>query len=179
MEKGISHWLDISVIVLYFLFVLLVGIWSLYRSNRSSVKGYFLAGRDMLWWPVGASLFASNIGSEHFIGLAGTGAASGIAVVMYEWMSMPLVLLLSWIFLPVYITAGVYTLPEYLQKRFGGNRLRIYMSCLALALYIATKIAVSILAGALFIQLALGWDMYISIVFLLLITCAYTVLGKK
>ncbi|KAJ8300675.1 hypothetical protein KUTeg_022194 [Tegillarca granosa] len=126
---------------------------------------------------VGASLFSSNIGSEHFVGLAGTGAASGIAIVSYEWMSMPLVLCLAWLFLPVYISAGVYTLPEFLEKRFGGQRIRIYMSILALVLYIVTKLAVSIFAGALFIQLALGWDMYLSIAALLVITGLYTILG--
>lgn len=176
-EVGLHHWGDILVVVVYFLLVLAVGFWSLWRPNRGSVRSYFLAGRSMVWWPVGASLFSSNIGSEHFVGLAGTGAASGIAIVLYEWFSMPLVLLLGWLFLPVYISAGVYTLPEYLQKRFGGQRLRIYLSVLAIILYVITKLAVSIFAGALFIQLSLGWDMYISIVALLIVTGLYTVLG--
>ncbi|XP_064617111.1 sodium/myo-inositol cotransporter 2-like [Liolophura sinensis] len=175
--RGLDHWGDIAVVASYFVFVLMVGLWSLWRPNRGSVQGYFLAGRSMHWFPVGASLFASNIGSEHFVGLAGTGAASGIAIVIYEWSSMPLVMALAWLFLPVYISAGVFTLPEYLGKRFGGQRLQIYLSALALVLYIVTKIAVSIYAGALFIQLALGWDMYISIAALLAVTGLYTVLG--
>lgn len=176
-QPGLNHWGDVFVVVVYFILVLAVGFWSLCRPNRGSVRSYFLAGRSMTWLPVGASLFSSNIGSEHFVGLAGTGAASGIAIVLYEWFSMPLVLLLSWLFLPVYISAGVYTLPEYLQKRFGGQRLRIYLSVLAIVMYIITKLAVTIFAGALFIQLSLGWDMYISIVALLLVTGFYTVLG--
>ncbi|XP_064649612.1 sodium/mannose cotransporter SLC5A10-like [Lineus longissimus] len=176
-QKGLDHWADILVLVIYFAVVLAVGLWSLCRKNRGSLKGYFLAGRNIPWWPVGASLFSSNIGSEHFIGLAGTGAASGIAVVLYEWASLPLLIILSWLFLPVYVTSGVYTLPEYLGKRFGGQRLRIYLSVLALVLYIITKLAVCIYAGALFIQLALGWDMYLSIVVLLIITGIFTVLG--
>ncbi|GFO49601.1 sodium/glucose cotransporter 4 [Plakobranchus ocellatus] len=126
---------------------------------------------------VGASLFSSNIGSEHFVGLAGTGAAAGIAMILYEWSSMLLVICLAWFFLPVYVSAGVYTLPEYMAKRFGGSRLRIYLSCLSLILYIFTKLAVSIYAGALFINLALGWDMYLSIAGILCITGLYTVLG--
>merc|ERR1719239_271701 len=131
----------------------------------------------MKWFPVGASLFSSNIGSEHFVGLAGTGAAAGIAMVLYEWASMLLVIVLAWLFLPVYVSAGVYTLPEYMSKRFGGARLRVYLSCLSLVLYIFTKLAVSIYAGGLFIKLALGWDMYLSIAGLLLITGLYTVMG--
>lgn len=176
-KPGLNHWGDITVVVVYFVLVLAVGFWSLFRPNRGTVKSYFLAGRSMVWFPVGASLFSSNIGSEHFVGLAGTGAAGGIAIVLYEWMSMPLAMLLSWLFLPVYISAGVYTLPEYLKKRFGGQRLRVYLSVFAIVLYIITKLAVSIFAGALFIQLSLGWDMYISIVALLLVTGIYTVLG--
>lgn len=174
---GISHWGDICVISVYFLAVLAVGLWSLCRPNRGSVKSYFLAGRNMKWFPVGASLFSSNIGSEHFVGLAGTGAAAGIAMVLYEWSSMILVICLAWIFLPVYVSSGVYTLPEYMAKRFGGTRLRVYLSCLSLVLYIVTKLAVSIYAGALFINLSLGWDMYLSIAGLLCITGLYTVLG--
>ncbi|XP_046558291.1 sodium/glucose cotransporter 5-like [Haliotis rubra] len=174
---GLEHWGDITILVGYFLIVLAVGLWSLCRPDRGSVKSYFLAGRSMTWFPVGASLFSSNIGSEHFVGLAGTGAAAGIAMVSYEWMSMPLVLCLGWLFLPVYTSAGVYTLPEYMEKRFGGQRLRLYLSVLSLVLYIVTKLAVSIYAGGLFIKLALGWNMYISIVGLLVITGIYTILG--
>ncbi|XP_075914736.1 sodium/glucose cotransporter 2-like [Petromyzon marinus] len=97
---------DIGVIVLYFVIVVGVGIWSMRRTNRSTVGGYFLAGRNMKWWTVGASLFASNIGSGHFVGLAGTGAASGVAVAGFEWNALFLVLLLGWLFVPVYLTAG-------------------------------------------------------------------------
>ncbi|XP_062577224.1 sodium/glucose cotransporter 4-like [Saccostrea cucullata] len=176
-SRGLDHWSDIVVVVIYFVGVLGVGLWTVFRGNRGSVNSYFLAGRSLTWFPVGASLFSSNIGSEHFVGLAGTGAAAGIAMISYEWASMPLVLLLAWLFLPVYISAGVYTLPEYMEKRFGGHRIRIYLSVLALILYIVTKLAVSIFAGALFIQLALGWNMYVSIVALLVTTGIYTILG--
>uniref|UniRef100_A0A8C4N5R7 Sodium/myo-inositol cotransporter 2 n=1 Tax=Eptatretus burgeri TaxID=7764 RepID=A0A8C4N5R7_EPTBU len=98
---------DISVLVLYFIFVLLVGLWSMWRTKRDTVEGYFLAGKDMVWWPVGASLFASNVGSGHFMGLAGSGAASGIAVGAYELNGMFIVLLLAWVFLPIYIASRV------------------------------------------------------------------------
>ena len=91
---------------------------------------------------VGASLFASNIGSDHFIGLAGSGAASGISVGAYEINSMFALSLLGWIFLPVFVASGVATLPEYMNKRYGGNRIRVYLSILSLVLYIFTKISV-------------------------------------
>lgn len=82
---GLDHWSDIVVVVIYFIGVLGVGLWTVFRGNRGSVNSYFLAGRSLSWFPVGASLFSSNIGSEHFVGLAGTGAAAGIAMISYEW----------------------------------------------------------------------------------------------
>ncbi|KAG8557479.1 hypothetical protein GDO81_016643 [Engystomops pustulosus] len=149
----------------------------MWRTKRGTVKGYFLAGKDMVWWPVGASLFASNVGSGHFIGLAGSGAASGIAVNAYEWNGLFCVLVLAWLFLPIYLSAGVTTMPEYLQKRFGGKRIQIYLAILYLFIYIFTKISVDIYAGALFIQQALHWDLYVAVIGLLVITAIYTVAG--
>ncbi|KAI1883938.1 hypothetical protein AGOR_G00221230 [Albula goreensis] len=133
---------DIVVLVLYFLFVMAVGLWSMWKTKRSTVDGYFLAGKNMVWWPVGASLFASNVGSGHFIGLAGSGAAAGIGVTAYEWNGMLMVLLLGWVFLPIYI----------------ASRVDMY-------------------AGAVFIQQALHWDLYLAVILLLVITALYTVAG--
>ncbi|NWI55458.1 SC5AB protein, partial [Calyptomena viridis] len=169
--------IDITVLVLYFLFVLAVGLWSMWKTQRSTVKGYFLAGGQMVWWPVGASLFASNVGSGHFIGLAGSGAASGIAATAYEWNGMFCVLVLAWLFLPIYIASGVTTMPEYLRKRFGGKRIQVFLAILYLFIYIFTKISVDMYAGALFIQQALNWDLYIAVAGLLAITAVYTVSG--
>ncbi|XP_076000030.1 sodium/glucose cotransporter 2 isoform X3 [Genypterus blacodes] len=149
----------------------------MFRTNRGTVGGYFLAGRSMTWWPVGASLFASNIGSGHFVGLAGTGAASGIAVGAFEWNALFIVLLLGWLFVPVYLTAGVITMPQYLKKRFGGTRISLYLSIISLFLYIFTKISVDMFSGAVFIQQALGWNIYVAVIALLFITALYTVTG--
>ncbi|XP_043542762.1 sodium/glucose cotransporter 1 [Chiloscyllium plagiosum] len=168
---------DISVIVIYFLVVLAVGIWAMVRSNRGTVGGFFLAGRSMIWWPIGASLFASNIGSGHFVGLAGNGAAGGIATGGFEWNALVIVIILGWLFVPIYIRAGVVTMPEYLKKRFGGNRIRIYLSVLSLCLYIFTKISADMFSGAIFIREALGLNLYVAVVILLSITALYTVTG--
>ncbi|XP_076196362.1 sodium/glucose cotransporter 4 isoform X3 [Aptenodytes patagonicus] len=131
----------------------------------------------MTWWPIGASLMSSNVGSGLFIGLAGTGAAGGLAVGGFEWNATWALLALGWIFVPVYIAAGVVTMPEYLQKRFGGQRIQIYMSILSLILYIFTKISTDIFSGALFIQISLGWNLYLSTVVLLAVTAVYTIAG--
>uniref|UniRef100_A0A8C8B1G6 Solute carrier family 5 member 9 n=1 Tax=Otus sunia TaxID=257818 RepID=A0A8C8B1G6_9STRI len=147
------------------------------RASRGTIGGYFLAGRSMTWWPIGASLMSSNVGSGLFIGLAGTGAAGGLAVGGFEWNATWALLALGWIFVPVYIAAGVVTMPEYLQKRFGGQRIQIYMSVLSLILYIFTKISTDIFSGALFIQISLGWNLYLSTVVLLAVTAVYTIAG--
>ncbi|XP_006867248.1 PREDICTED: sodium/myo-inositol cotransporter 2 isoform X1 [Chrysochloris asiatica] len=168
---------DIAVLVLYFLFVLAVGLWSTVRTKRDTVKGYFLAGGDMVWWPVGASLFASNVGSGHFVGLAGSGAAVGISVAAYEFSGLFSVLMLAWVFLPIYIAGQVSTMPEYLRKRFGGNRIPITLAVLYLFIYIFTKISVDMYAGAIFIQQSLNLDLYLAITGLLAITAVYTIAG--
>ncbi|XP_014675525.1 PREDICTED: sodium/myo-inositol cotransporter-like [Priapulus caudatus] len=168
---------DITVIVIYFGLVLGAGLLSMLRSNRGTVSGYFLAGRMMIWLPVGASIFASNIGSEHFVGLAGSGAASGLGVGAFELNALVVVQLLGWIFLPVYIACGASTLPEYMHMRFGGKRLRVYLSCLSMLLYIFTKISVNLFSGSIFIQQSLGWNLYWSIFLLLGLTALCTVTG--
>nr|XP_023417574.1 sodium/glucose cotransporter 4-like isoform X4 [Cavia porcellus] len=159
------------------------------RANRGTIGGYFLAGRSMSWWPIGASLMSSNVGSGLFIGLAGTGAAGGLAVGGFEWNVRKLswllqdneatflLVALGWIFVPVYIAAGVVTTPQYLKKRFGGERIQVYMSVLSLILYIFTKISTDIFSGALFIQMALGWNLYLSTGILLVVTAIYTITG--
>ncbi|XP_012970277.1 sodium/glucose cotransporter 4 [Mesocricetus auratus] len=178
LDSGVSlHAYDILVVVIYFVFVLAVGIWSSVRASRGTIGGYFLAGRSMTWWPIGASLMSSNVGSGLFIGLAGTGAAGGLAVGGFEWNATWLLLALGWIFVPVYIAAGMVTMPQYLKKRFGGQRIQVYMSVLSLILYIFTKISTDIFSGAIFIQMALGWNLYLSTVILLVVTAVYTIAG--
>ncbi|XP_039586768.1 sodium/nucleoside cotransporter-like, partial [Passer montanus] len=181
---GADPW-DLGVIGGYFLLVMAVGLWTLRRRGGRSLSGYFLAGRSMTWAPVGASLFASNIGSGHFVGLAGTGAAGGIAVGGFEWS-------VSRDVAAVYRMAGtgaaggiavggfewsVSTMPEYLGRRFGGGRIRLYLALLSLGLYVSTKISVDMYSGALFIREALGWDLYGSVGALLGVTALYTVTG--
>ncbi|XP_076800520.1 sodium/glucose cotransporter 1-like [Clavelina lepadiformis] len=168
---------DIGVIVAYFVVILGVGIWAMCRTNRGNINGFFLAGRDITWFPVGASLYSSNIGSGHFVGLAGTGAAAGIATGAFEWNAMITLLVLGWVFAPIYIASGVVTMPEYLRERFGGQRIRMFLSTLSLILYIFTKISADLFAGAIFIEEAIGLNLYLAICALLAITALYTITG--
>ncbi|XP_060945107.1 sodium/mannose cotransporter SLC5A10 isoform X2 [Limanda limanda] len=129
----------------------------------------------MAWWPIGASLFASSEGSGLFIGLAGTGAAGGIAVTGFEWNATYVLLALAWVFVPVYISSGIVTMPEYLGRRFGGERIRTYLAVLSLLLSVFTKISTDLYSGALFVQVCLGWNLYLSTVLMLVVTALYTI----
>ncbi|XP_070255380.1 sodium/glucose cotransporter 1-like [Myotis yumanensis] len=161
----------------YLLLVLAVAMWAILTSSRGNIEDFFLAGRSLAWWLIGASLFASNIGPTHFMGLAGTGAASGIAVGAFEWNSPFLLFALGWIFSPIYIKAGVVTMPEYLRKRFGGSRIQFLLAILYLFLYLLQKISVEICTGAMFMGLVLGLDVYQATMVLMTITGVYMITG--
>lgn len=131
----------------------------------------------MHWLPVGTSLFASNIGSGHFIGLAGAGAHSGLGVASFELGAMFICLLLGWLFVPVYTASGASTMPGYLRKRFGGARIRIYLSSLSLVLAIFTKASADLYSGAIFIKQSLNLDLYSSVTVLLLVSALNSIGG--
>ncbi|XP_006908490.1 sodium/glucose cotransporter 5 isoform X3 [Pteropus alecto] len=166
---------DIIVIVVYFALNVAVGIWASCRASRNTVTGYFLASRDMTWWPIGASLFASSEGSGLFIGLAGSGAAGGLAVAGFEWNATYVLLALAWVFVPIYISSEIVTMPEYIEKRYGGQRIRMYLSVLSLLMSVFTKISIDLYAGALFVHICLGWNFYLSTILVLIITALYTI----
>ncbi|XP_045675757.1 sodium/glucose cotransporter 1-like [Phyllostomus hastatus] len=146
-------------------------------SSRGTVEDFFLAGRNLAWWLTGASLFASNTGTAHFMGLAGTAATSGVAIGASEWNAPFLLCILGWVFSPIYIKAGVVTMPEYLRKRFGGCRIQILLATLHLFLYIFHKISVEICTGAMFMRLVLGLDIYLVTIVLVTITGINTITG--
>jgi SSS family solute:Na+ symporter len=139
------HNFDWIVIALYFLILAAIAWWSSKKQN--STKDYFLAGRHAAWFIVGASLFASNIGSEHIVGLAGNGATSGMAMAHYELHAWIMVLL-AWVFVPFYYKSGVFTMPEFLERRFD-SRSRWTLSIVSLITYVFTKVSVTVYAGAL------------------------------
>src|SRR5437660_4890271 len=132
------------MIAAYFGVLLGLTWWTILRG-RQTADDYFLAGRNLGWWIVGASIFASNIGSEHIVGLAGSGAADGVALAHYELHAWCL-LVLAWVFVPFYMRSRVYTMPEFLERRFSPAS-RWMLSGISLVAYVLTKIAVGIFAG--------------------------------
>lgn len=140
--------LDWIVVTLYFAGLIGVVWWS--SKKQDTTKDYFLAGRNIGWFAIGASLFASNIGSEHVVGLAGQGATSGMAMAHYELHAWIMVLL-AWVFVPFYYRTAVYTVPQFLEKRFNVTA-RLILSVVSLIAYVFTKVSVTVYAGALVFQ---------------------------
>ena len=171
--KGLDS-LDWIVIVLYFLILLGVAWWVI-KQKQKNTEDYFLAGRNIGWFMVGASIFASNIGSEHVVGLAGNGAGDKMPLLIYE-MHAWIVLMLGWVFLPFYARSGVFTMPEFLEKRFD-SRSRWVLSVVSLVAYILTKVSVTIYAGGVVVSALLGIPFWIGAVATVVLTGLYTILG--
>jgi SSS family solute:Na+ symporter len=157
------------------LLVLVIGL-AVSRNKESSIKEYFLAGKNLGWFAIGASLFATNISSEHLVGLAGAGSVHGFSVGHFEWLAAIILLLLGWYFAPIFLKANVNTVPQFFGKRFD-DRSRIYLTIVSVFTYLFTKIGVTLFAGGLVLREVLGWNMYTSVIFIVLITGLYTVIG--
>jgi len=164
-------WVSIGI---YFLVLVGIVIWVV-RKKQANTEDYFLAGRNVGWFVVGASIFASNIGSEHVVGLAGAGAGNKLPMLIYEIQAW-VVLLLGWVFLPFYARSGVFTMPEFLEKRFDA-RSRWVLSVFSIIAYVLTKISVTIYAGGIVVSALLGIDFWTGAIATVLLTGLYTVLG--
>jgi SSS family solute:Na+ symporter len=170
--------IDWVVIGLYFLLIFGGAVYATWRERRSSETSadYFLAGRDCGWFIIGASLFASNIGSEHLVGLAGTGAASGVAVAQFEILAAFMLLLLGWVFVPFYLRSGVYTMPEFLERRYSPAA-RWYLAVVSIIGYVLTKISVTIAAGGIVFEALMGIDFWTGALVVVIATGIYTIFG--
>jgi SSS family solute:Na+ symporter len=166
--------LDVAIIVVYFVIIFGIGL-HFARRSRSS-EGYFLAGRDVGWFAIGASLFVSNISTEHFIGLAGSGATSGLAVGHFEWLACLILLVLGWVFVPFYLRSNVFTMPEFLERRFNRS-CSVYLAAVSILAYIFTKISVHLYAAAIVLERVVGWDPLTAAVVLVVATGVYTIIG--
>ncbi len=172
--------LDWLVILAYFTILAIVVWWS--SKKQDTTEDYFLAGRNIGWFAVGASLFASNIGSEHIVGLAGSGATRGMAMAHWELHAWIMVML-GWVFVPFYYRSGVFTMPEFLERRFD-SKTRWLLSCVSLVAYVFTKVSVTVYAGAKVFQ-ALLPDLFstpetafwVGAITTVILTGVYTVFG--
>ena len=165
---------DIAIIAVYFLIVFGIGFY-FSRKERTSTD-YFLASRSVGWFAIGASLFVSNISTEHFIGLAGSGASTGLAVGHFEWLACLILLVLGWVFVPFYLRSNVFTMPEFLERRFSRN-CAVYLASISIIAYVFTKISVHLYAAAVVLERVVGWSPLTAAVILVVATGIYTVAG--
>ncbi len=172
---------DWLVIALYFLVIAAIAIWSIMKRNNSA-QDYFLAGKNLGWFVIGSSIFASNIGSEHLVGLAGSGATDGVAMAHYELQAWCLIVL-AWVLMPFYLRSKVFTMPEFLERRFSA-RARTVLSAISLIAYILTKLAVGVYAGGMVFNALIpemnfmGLDSFwIGSILIIVLTGIYTALG--
>jgi solute:Na+ symporter, SSS family len=166
--------LDLAIIVVYFIIVFAIGFYFA-RKERTSTD-YFLAGRDIGWFFIGASLFVSNISTEHFIGLSGTGASSGLAVGHFEWLACLILLILGWVFVPFYLRSNVFTMPEFLERRFS-RQCAVYLAAISIIAYIFTKISVQLYAASVVLERIAGWSLVKTAIVLVIATGIYTIAG--
>jgi solute:Na+ symporter, SSS family len=175
---GTLDWIVLGIFCLGLIGIL---VWVSKQKDNTSAD-YFLAGRDATWLAIGSSIFASNIGSEHLVGLAGAGASSGMAMAHWE-MHGWLILILGWFFVPFYARSGVFTMPEFLEKRYNKQS-RSFLSIISLVSYVLTKVAVTVYAGGIVFKQVFGIEsifgidfFWISAVGLVVITGLYTTIG--
>jgi len=166
--------IDLVIIGIYFLIIFSIGLY--FALKERTTTDYFLASRNIGWFAIGASLFVSNISTEHFIGLAGSGASSGMAVGHFEWLACLILLLLGWVFVPFYLRSNVFTMPEFLERRFN-RQCAVYLASISIIAYILTKISVHLWAAAIVLERVVGWSPMKAAIILVIATGIYTIAG--
>ncbi len=173
------HLIDYSIVLGYFALVFGVAMFSSRQRKKgeeASSSEYFLGGRSLGWFAIGASLFASNIGSEHLVGLAGAGASGDFPAAQFEILAALILILLGWLFVPFYLKSGVFTMPEFLERRYDSWS-RGYLSWVSIVSYVLTKISVTIAAGGIIFTSLLGIDFWTGAIVVVVATGIYTLFG--
>ncbi len=171
------NFIDFTIIAFYFAIILWIARWAASKKDNSEFSSvdYFLAGRNQGWLVIGASLFASNIGSEIILGVSGAGARADMPMANFEILASLVLILFGWVFVPFYLRSGIYTMPEFLEKRYS-TACRNYLSVVSVLAYVITKISLIIFAGALVFEV-LGIPFWTGAIITVVVTGLYTVLG--
>ena len=172
--------IDLVIIAAYFIVVFLLAGWVTIQERRAKAQNYgsqdyFLGGKNLGWFVIGASLFASNIGSEHLVGLAGSGARGDMPAAQFELLASLILMLLGWVFVPFYIKSCVFTMPEFLERRYSSGA-RTYLSVISIVAYVMTKISITIFAGALVFEV-MGVPFWTGAMIVVIATGIYTIFG--
>lgn len=177
MTTGFGFW-DYFVFIAYAILILGVGLWVSRdkKGHQKNAEDYFLASKSLPWWAIGASLIAANISAEQFIGMSGSGFVVGLAIASYEWMAAITLVIVAKYFLPIFIEKGIYTIPEFIEKRYSSN-LKTILAVFWLALYIFINLTTVLFLGGLAIETIMGIDMIYAIIGLALFAAAYSLYG--
>jgi SSS family solute:Na+ symporter len=170
--------IDYIVFAAYAALILGVGLWVSREKEgvQKNAEDYFLASKSLPWWAIGSSLIAANISAEQFIGMSGSGFALGLAIASYEWMAAFTLIIVGKYFLPIFIEKGIYTIPEFVEKRFSTN-LKTILAVFWIALYVFVNLTTVLYLGGLALETILGIDMMYAIIGLALFAAAYSVYG--
>ena len=172
------QFLDYLVFIIYAVVILGVGLWVSRdkKGHQKNAEDYFLASKSLPWWAIGASLIAANISAEQFIGMSGSGFASGLAIASYEWMAALTLIIVGKYFLPIFIEKGLYTIPEFVEKRFSTN-LKTILAVFWIALYVFVNLASVLYLGSLALETIMGVPMIYGVAGLALFAAAYSLYG--
>src|SRR5210317_616383 len=172
------HFLDYLIFICYAILILGVGLWMSRdkKGHQKTAEDYFLASKSLPWWAIGASLIAANISAEQFIGMSGSGFASGLAIASYEWMAAITLIIVGKYFLPIFIEKGLYTIPEFVEKRYSTN-LKTILAVFWIALYVFVNLTTVLYLGALALETIMGVPMLYGVIGLALFAAAYSLYG--
>ena len=170
--------LDICIVVIYIIGIISLALWVSRDKpgHKKDTSDYFLAGRSLPWWAVGASLIAANISAEQIIGMSGSAYAVGLAIATYEWTAAIALIVMAKYFLPIFLEKQIYTMPEFLEKRFDG-RVRTVLALFWLAVYVFVNLTAVLWLGALAINSLTGFDLTYGLIALAAITLSYSIYG--
>ncbi|WP_034041391.1 sodium/sugar symporter [Wocania ichthyoenteri] len=177
MTAGFDTW-DYVVFIAYAILILGVGLWVSRdkKGHQKNAEDYFLASKSLPWWAIGASLIAANISAEQFIGMSGSGFASGLAIASYEWMAAITLIIVGKYFLPIFIEKGLYTIPEFVEKRYSTN-LKTILAVFWIALYVFVNLTTVLYLGSLALNTILGIPLIYGVIGLALFAAAYSLYG--
>ena len=172
------EFLDYAIFIAYAILILGVGLWVSRdkKGHQKNAEDYFLASKSLPWWAIGASLIAANISAEQFIGMSGSGFASGLAIASYEWMAAITLIIVGKYFLPIFIEKGLYTIPEFVEKRYSTN-LKTILAVFWIALYVFVNLTTVLYLGSLALETIMGVPMMYGVVGLALFAAAYSLYG--
>ncbi len=177
MSTGFQFW-DYVIFITYAVLILGIGLWVSRdkKGEQKNAEDYFLASKSLPWWAIGASLIAANISAEQFIGMSGSGFASGLAIASYEWMAALTLIIVGKYFLPIFIKKNIYTIPEFVEKRFSSN-LKTILAVFWIALYVFVNLASVLYLGALALETIMGVPLVYGVIGLSLFAAAYSLYG--